>query len=72
MPYDNVAHDKKALTQRAYTSDFRPVSTSEVSVHGTNRLRDNYPFNMVRGTEPKKLVRVHASSGTTGADRGRL
>jgi phenylacetate-CoA ligase len=65
--YDNVAHYKKTFDNAGvHPDDFKQLSdldkfpfTSKVD------LRDNYPFKMF-AVPREKLVRIHASSGTTG------
>ena len=65
--YDNVAHYRKAFdTAGVHPSDFRELSDlAKFPVTVKTDLRDNYPFNMF-AVPREKLVRVHASSGTTG------
>src|SRR3954462_14098865 len=65
--YDNVAHYKKAFeTKGVHPSDFRQLSDlAKFPFTVKTDLRDNYPFNMFAGPR-KRLVRVPASSGTTG------
>src|SRR3954462_5853287 len=65
--YDNVAHYKKTFDQvGVHPSDFRQLSDLEKFPFTVKTdLRDNYPFNMF-AVPREKLVRVHASSGTTG------
>jgi phenylacetate-CoA ligase len=65
--YDNVAHYKKAFdTAGVHPSDFRQLSDlAKFPFTVKTDLRDNYPFNMF-AVAREKLVRVHASSGTTG------
>ncbi len=65
--YDNVAHYKKAFDARGlHPSDFRQLSDlGNFPFTVKTDLRDNYPFNMF-AVPREKLVRVHASSGTTG------
>jgi phenylacetate-CoA ligase len=65
--YDNVAHYKKAFdTAGVHPSDFRQLSDlAKFPFTVKTDLRDNYPFNMF-AVPREKLVRVHASSGTTG------
>jgi phenylacetate-CoA ligase len=65
--YDNVAH-YKAVFDRAgvHPSDFRQLSDlAKFPFTVKTDLRDNYPFNMF-AVPREQLVRVHASSGTTG------
>src|SRR5216110_3794071 len=64
--YDNVAHYKKAFdTAGVHPSDFKqPSDLGKFPFTVKTDLRDNYPFNMF-AVAREKLVRVHASSGTT-------
>src|SRR5689334_25026253 len=65
--YDNVAHYRKAFDAAGvHPSDFRDLSDlGKFPFTVKTDLRDNYPFNMF-AVPREKLVRVHASSGTTG------
>jgi phenylacetate-CoA ligase len=65
--YDNVAHYKKAFDAAGvHPSDFKELSDlAKFPFTVKTDLRDNYPFNMF-AVPREKLVRVHASSGTTG------
>jgi len=65
--YDNVAHYRKAFDQAGvHPSDFRELADlAKFPFTVKTDLRDNYPFNMF-AVPREKLVRVHASSGTTG------
>ena len=65
--YDNVAHYRKAFDQAGvHPSDFCELSDlAKFPFTVKTDLRDNYPFNMF-AVPREKLVRVHASSGTTG------
>src|ERR1700752_3337713 len=65
--YDNVAHYKKAFDAAGvHPSDFKNLSDlAKFPFTVKTDLRDNYPFNMF-AVPREKLVRVHASSGTTG------
>ncbi|MET4272816.1 MULTISPECIES: phenylacetate--CoA ligase PaaK [unclassified Bradyrhizobium] len=65
--YDNVAHYRKAFDGAGvHPSDFRELSDlAKFPFTVKTDLRDNYPFNMF-AVPREKLVRVHASSGTTG------
>src|SRR5258705_1834766 len=65
--YDNLAHYKKAFdTAGVHPSDFKQLSDlARFPFTVKTDLRDNYPFNMF-AVPREKLVRVHASSGTTG------
>jgi phenylacetate-CoA ligase len=65
--YDNVAHYKNAFDKAGVTpQDFRQLSDlSRFPFTAKADLRQNYPFGMF-AVPREKLVRVHASSGTTG------
>src|SRR6516162_8513839 len=65
--YDNVAHYRRAFDKAGvHPSDFRGLADlSKFPFTVKTDLRDNYPFNMF-AVPREKLVRVHASSGTTG------
>ena len=65
--YDNVAHYKKAFDKAGvHPKDFRQLPDLKNFPFTVKiDLRDNYPFNMF-AVPREKLVRVHASSGTTG------
>ncbi|OKO88630.1 phenylacetate--CoA ligase [Bradyrhizobium sp. NAS80.1] len=65
--YDNVAHYRKAFDKASvHPSDFRELADlAKFPFTVKTDLRDNYPFNMF-AVPREKLVRVHASSGTTG------
>jgi phenylacetate-CoA ligase len=65
--YENVAHYRKAFDQAGvHPKDFRQLADlKNFPFTVKNDLRDNYPFNMF-AVPREKLVRVHASSGTTG------
>src|SRR5580658_1396687 len=65
--YDHVGHYKKAFDKAAvHPSDFRQLSDlAKFPFTVKTDLRDNYPFNMF-AVPRDQLVRVHASSGTTG------
>src|SRR5881396_3283834 len=65
--YDNVAHYRKAFDAAGvHPSDFRQLTDlAKFPFTVKTDLRDNYPFNMF-AVPREKLVRVHASSGTTG------
>jgi phenylacetate-CoA ligase len=65
--YDNVAHYKRAFDKAGvHPSDFRQLpDLSKFPFTVKTDLRDNYPFNMF-AVPREKLVRIHASSGTTG------
>ena len=65
--YDNVAHYRKAFDAKGvHPQDFRQLSDlARFPFTVKTDLRDNYPFNMF-AVPRETLVRVHASSGTTG------
>ena len=65
--YDNVVHYKAAFDRKGvHPSDFRQLSDlSKFPFTVKTDLRDNYPFAMF-AVPRENLVRVHASSGTTG------
>jgi phenylacetate-CoA ligase len=65
--YGNVAHYKQAFDRAGvHPSDFKqPSDLAKFPFTTKLDLRDNYPFNMF-AVPREKLVRVHASSGTTG------
>src|SRR5450432_4158052 len=65
--YDNVAHYRKAFDKAGVKpQDFRQLSDlGQFPFTAKADLRDNYPFGMF-AVPREKLVRVHASSGTTG------
>src|SRR5215470_8599808 len=65
--YDNVAHYKRAFAAAGvHPSDFRELSDlAKFPFTVKTDLRDNYPFGMF-AVPREQMVRVHASSGTTG------
>src|SRR4030081_3342580 len=65
--YDNVTHYKKAFEKAGvHPGDFKQLSDlAKFPFTVKTDLRDNYPFNMF-AVPRVKLVRIHASSGTTG------
>jgi phenylacetate-CoA ligase len=65
--YDNVAHYKKAFDAKGiHPSDFHELADlAKFPFTVKTDLRDNYPFAMF-AVPRENLVRVHASSGTTG------
>jgi phenylacetate-CoA ligase len=65
--YDHVGHYRQAFDRAGvHPSDFRQLSDlAKFPFTVKTDLRDNYPFNMF-AVAREKLVRVHASSGTTG------
>src|SRR6478672_4399170 len=65
--YDNVGHYRRAFDKAGvHPSDFKQLSDlGKFPFTVKTDLRDNYPFNMF-AVPREQLVRVHASSGTTG------
>jgi phenylacetate-CoA ligase len=65
--YENVAHYREAFDKAGvHPSDVKTLADlSKFPFTKKTDLRDNYPFNMF-AVAREKLVRVHASSGTTG------
>src|SRR5512138_1748776 len=65
--YDNVGYYRRAFDKAGvHPSDFKQLSDlAKFPFTVKTDLRDNYPFNMF-AVPREKLVRVHASSGTTG------
>jgi phenylacetate-CoA ligase len=65
--YNNVAHYKQVFDKAdVHPGDFTQISDlAKFPFTVKTDLRDNYPFNMF-AVPREKLVRVHASSGTTG------
>ncbi|MGJ4943806.1 phenylacetate--CoA ligase PaaK [Bradyrhizobium sp. HKCCYLS1011] len=65
--YGNVAHYRRAFDQAGvHPSDFRELADlAKFPFTVKTDLRDNYPFGMF-AVPREQLVRVHASSGTTG------
>src|SRR5689334_11612909 len=65
--YDNVTHYRRAFDEAGvHPSDFRELADlAKFPFTVKTDLRDNYPFNMF-AVPREQLVRVHASSGTTG------
>src|SRR5579859_2418995 len=65
--YENVAHYRKAFDAAgAHPGDLKTLSDLSKFPFTTKAdLRDNYPFGMF-AAPMKDIVRVHASSGTTG------
>ncbi|NJO31959.1 MAG: phenylacetate--CoA ligase, partial [Rhodospirillales bacterium] len=65
--YDNVPHYRKAFDAKGVKpGDLKQLSDLALFPFTTKQdLRDNYPFGMF-AVPREKLVRVHASSGTTG------
>lgn len=65
--YENVAHYRRAFEKAGvHPSDLKELSDlSKFPFTSKTDLRDHYPFGMF-AVPREKLVRVHASSGTTG------
>jgi len=65
--YDNVGHYRSVFdTAGVHPKDFRQLSDlRNFPFTVKTDLRDNYPFSMF-AVPREKLVRIHASSGTTG------
>jgi phenylacetate-CoA ligase len=65
--YDNVPHYKKKFDAAGvHTSDLKTLADLAKFPFTTKQdLRENYPFGMF-AVPMEKVVRVHASSGTTG------
>jgi phenylacetate-CoA ligase len=65
--YENVAHYRNAFDKAGvHPTDLRELADlAKFPFTSKTDLRDNYPFNMF-AVPREKLVRVHASSGTTG------
>jgi phenylacetate-CoA ligase len=65
--YDNVPHHRRAFTAAGvHPDDLRELSDlAKFPLTGKAELRDNYPFGMF-AVPREQVVRVHASSGTTG------
>jgi len=65
--YDNVAHYRKAFDDRGvHPGDLKSLEDLRLFPFTTKAdLRANYPFGMF-ATPMEEVVRVHASSGTTG------
>jgi phenylacetate-CoA ligase len=65
--YDNVAHYRKAFDGAGvHPDDIRDLSDlARLPFTSKADLRDNYPFGMF-AVPREEVVRVHASSGTTG------
>src|SRR5579863_806102 len=69
--YTNVAHYRAAFDAAGvHPDDFRSLEDLAKFPFTTKQdLRANYPFNMF-AVPREKLVRIHASSGTTGKPTG--
>src|SRR5690554_3472637 len=65
--YENVPHYRKSFDQAGvHPSDLKSLSDlSKFPFTTKGDLRDNYPFDMF-AVPREKVVRIHASSGTTG------
>jgi phenylacetate-CoA ligase len=65
--YDNVAHYKRVFDAHGvHPSDFHQLADlAKFPFTGKTDLREHYPFGMF-AVPREQLVRVHASSGTTG------
>ena len=65
--YDNVPHYRKAFDEKGvHPNDLKSLSDlSKFPFTDKKTLRDNYPFGLF-AVPREKVVRVHASSGTTG------
>ena len=65
--YNNVPFYKKSFDDNGIRpEDLKQLSDlSRFPFTGKTDLRDNYPFGML-ATSMEKVVRIHASSGTTG------
>ncbi len=65
--YDNVPHYKKTFAAAgAHPDDFKRLEDlAKFPFSAKKDLRENYPFGLF-AVPREKVVRVHASSGTTG------
>ena len=66
--YDNIGFYHKKLTEAGVMDGEKIKSLSDIQyIPFTTKddIRDNYPFNMM-AVPMKDIVRIHASSGTTG------
>ena len=66
--YNNVPFYHKRLTEAGVTSGDKIKTLSDIQyIPFTNKsdIRDNYPFGLF-AVPQKEIVRIHASSGTTG------
>jgi phenylacetate-CoA ligase len=65
--YENVPHYRRAFdAQGVHPSDCKQLSDLSKFPFTTKKdLRDNYPFGMF-AVPREQVVRIHASSGTTG------
>ena len=71
--YDNVAYYRKAFDSAGvHPSDFKQLADlARFPFTAKTDLRDNYPFGMF-AVPRESLVRVHASSGTTGRPKAAM
>jgi phenylacetate-CoA ligase len=65
--YDNVAHYRKKFEQHGvHPDDLKTLDDlARFPLTGKQDLRENYPFGLF-AVPREKVVRIHASSGTTG------
>lgn len=66
--YDNIGFYNKKLTEAGVFDGSKIKTLSDIQYipfTTKNDIRDNYPFNML-AVPMKDIVRIHASSGTTG------
>ena len=66
--YDNIGFYNKKLTKAGVFDGSKIKTLSDIQYipfTTKNDIRDNYPFNML-AVPMKDIVRIHASSGTTG------
>lgn len=66
--YDNIGFYNKKLTEAGVFDGSKIKALSDIQYipfTTKNDIRDNYPFNML-AVPMKDIVRIHASSGTTG------
>lgn len=66
--YDNIGFYNKKLTEAGVFDGSKIKALSDIQYipfTTKNDIRDNYPFNML-AVPMKEIVRIHASSGTTG------
>jgi phenylacetate-CoA ligase len=65
--YDNVPHYRKSFDAAGmHPDDLKTLADiAKFPFTGKKELRDNYPFGMF-AVPREKVVRIHASSGTTG------
>lgn len=67
LVYENVPHYRKKLDEAGVSPDDIKSLDDLQRIPFTTKddLRDNYPYNLF-ASPMKKIVRIHASSGTTG------